>query len=86
MGCGPQGSEFRAEEGTSEGEDVTGTQSRFACKQFNLEEPPGDRERCLAAGMDGYVSKPIHLAELLQAIADVTMPRQRKKMQQQQEA
>jgi CheY-like chemotaxis protein len=46
----------------------------------------GDRERCLAAGMDGYVSKPIDLAELLQAIADVTMPRQRKKKMQQREA
>jgi signal transduction histidine kinase/CheY-like chemotaxis protein len=32
----------------------------------------GDRERCLKAGMDGYVSKPMHLAELLQAIADAT--------------
>jgi CheY-like chemotaxis protein len=32
----------------------------------------GDRERCLAAGMDGYVSKPLQPAELIQAIADVT--------------
>ena len=28
----------------------------------------GDRERCLAADMDGYVSKPIRVAELLSAI------------------
>ena len=31
----------------------------------------GDRERCLEAGMDGYVAKPIRAAELLQAIAQV---------------
>ena len=29
----------------------------------------GDRERCLAAGMDGFVSKPIDVAELTDAIA-----------------
>ncbi|HKV40355.1 MAG TPA: response regulator, partial [Blastocatellia bacterium] len=29
----------------------------------------GDRERCLAAGMDGYISKPISAKELFEAIA-----------------
>jgi CheY-like chemotaxis protein len=31
----------------------------------------GDRMRFLKAGMDGYVSKPIHLQELLEAIESV---------------
>ncbi len=32
----------------------------------------GDRERCIAAGMDGYISKPVNGSELKQAIAAVS--------------
>jgi CheY-like chemotaxis protein len=33
----------------------------------------GDRDRCLEAGMDGYVSKPINAQELFEAIENVEL-------------
>lgn len=33
----------------------------------------GDREACLAVGMDGYISKPIRAAKLFETIADVLL-------------
>ncbi|MGA2988809.1 MAG: response regulator, partial [Terriglobia bacterium] len=35
----------------------------------------GDRERCLAAGMDGYISKPIHARDLMDAIENLRQSR-----------
>jgi CheY-like chemotaxis protein len=35
---------------------------------------PGDRERCLKAGMDAYLSKPIRSRELFDAIERLTAP------------
>jgi CheY-like chemotaxis protein len=35
----------------------------------------GDRERCLEAGMDGYIAKPIHPGELMALITGISAQR-----------
>ena len=47
-------------------EKTTGTHTLIVAMTAHAMK--GDRERCLAAGMDGYASKPIHLKELRDVI------------------
>jgi CheY-like chemotaxis protein len=35
----------------------------------------GDQERCMASGMDGYLSKPIRVEELLAIVEDQLRPK-----------
>ena len=53
---------IRARERTSGG--------RIAIIAMTARAMEGDREQCLAAGMDGYVAKPIRPGELIQAVED----------------
>jgi len=53
---------IRAQEG--------GTGRRIPIVALTAHAMNGDRERCLAAGMDAYVSKPVQSAQLLAALAE----------------
>ena len=48
-----------------------GTGRRLPMVAVTAHAMKGDRERCLDAGMDGYVSKPIQMDQLTQVMAEV---------------
>ena len=49
-----------------------GTNTRIPIAAMTAHAMTGDRQRCLSAGMDEYISKPIRKAELMETIARLT--------------
>jgi CheY-like chemotaxis protein len=47
-----------------------GKPGRLPIVAFTANTQDGDREKCLAAGMDSYVTKPAHPSMLFQAMAE----------------
>jgi two-component system sensor histidine kinase/response regulator len=61
---------FEATQRIRERERITNT--RIPIIAMTAHAMSGDREKCLAAGMDAYISKPIRWRELVEVIASVT--------------
>jgi PAS domain S-box-containing protein len=60
---------FEVTKALREKEKITGNHLRIVAMTAHAMK--GDRERCLEAGMDGYIAKPIQVNELIQAIDGV---------------
>ena len=64
----PEMDGFQATAAIRQSEALKGNGDRIPIVALTANALKGDRERCLAAGMDGYVSKPIYPTKLLAAI------------------
>src|SRR6202023_94299 len=63
----PEMDGFAATAAIRQKEKVTG--GHVPIRALTAHAMKGDRERCLAAGMDAYVTKPLRVEELFEAIA-----------------
>ena len=68
----PEMSGFEATTAIREKEQSTG--GRIPIIAMTAHAMKGDRERCIADGMDEYVTKPIRAKELFEAIDDLVPP------------
>jgi PAS domain S-box-containing protein len=68
----PEMDGFEATRRIRELEEATG--GHIAIVAMTAHAMAGDRERCLAAGMDDYVSKPLRKQDLLRALAGASAP------------
>jgi PAS domain S-box-containing protein len=62
---------FEVTKALREREKATGNHLRVVAMTAHAMK--GDRERCLQAGMDGYIAKPIQVQELIQAVEGVAV-------------
>src|SRR6202044_1901795 len=65
----PEMNGLEATQAIREKEKVTG--KRIPIVAMTAHAMKGDEERCLAAGMDAYLTKPIHTQELLAVLDDI---------------
>ena len=66
----PEMSGFEATAVVREREQGSGTRTRIIA--FTAHAIKGDRQRCLDAGMDGYLAKPVRADELIQTVEEDT--------------